>query len=112
MATSVGSKYRGPWFSYPTRNELIAAATVLPALACVAVVLRFTVRARQKAGIRVDDWLTLPAALHFLGMCIAVLKGIADRSVGYPSPPENNLSPGLATPNEVSIAKASRTKVT
>ena len=66
MATSVGSKYRGPWFSYPTRNELIAAATVLPALACLAVVLRFTVRARQKAGIRVDDWLTLPAAVSIL----------------------------------------------
>lgn len=73
MATSVGSKYRGPWFSYSTRNELIAAATVLPVLACVAVVLRFTVRARQKAGIRVDDWLTLPAAVSILIASLLVL---------------------------------------
>lgn len=56
--------YTGPWFSYPTAGEIIAAGTVLPILAIIAVILRFFVRSRQQAAVGLDDWLTIPALVR------------------------------------------------
>ncbi len=61
---SMLKSYTGPWFSYPTAGEIIAAGTVLPVLTIIAVSLRFCVRSRQQAAAGLDDWLTIPALVR------------------------------------------------
>ena len=42
-------------------GEVLAAAIVLPVVAIIAVGLRFWLRSSGKAGIGLDDWITLAA---------------------------------------------------
>lgn len=65
MASVRTEPYNGPWFTYPTPNEIIAAGTVLPTLGVIIVALRFYNRRRSSAGIGLDDWLVLPALVSW-----------------------------------------------
>ena len=51
----------GTSFSWNTRGQTIAAATVLPALGLISVALRFWSRYHKGAGFGLDDALVLPA---------------------------------------------------
>ena len=51
----------GTSFSWNTRGQVIAAATVLPALGIICVALRFWSRFHKRSGFGLDDALILPA---------------------------------------------------
>lgn len=71
---------------YASANEILAAATVLPALAILVVSIRFYTRHVQKSKLQTDDWLTLPALLFVIGMSISLIFGVAQHAIGYPTP--------------------------
>ncbi len=51
----------GTLFSWNTRGQVIAAATVLPALGIIGVALRFWSRFHRRTGFGLDDAFILPA---------------------------------------------------
>lgn len=48
---------------YETPGHVIAAAVALSILDIVALFLRFYTRRRKNQGLKVDDWLLVPAAV-------------------------------------------------
>ena len=46
--------------------NLIATITLCLALPCIAVILRFIARRRNRAGYKADDWLILLALVRIL----------------------------------------------
>jgi hypothetical protein len=60
MDTGSTKSYDGPWFSYASPSEIIAASTVLPVLGIIVVGLRFQARVQDKVKIGIDDWLIVP----------------------------------------------------
>lgn len=67
---------RGAWhFDYVSTGDVYGLAIAIPVLAITAVSLRFFVRNRRKVGIRMDDWLLLPALLFYIGVCIVFIIG-------------------------------------
>ena len=72
MATSAPlPHYTGPWFSYPTAAQVVAAGSVFILLNVVVVPLRFLVRSRQKGEYGLDDCFTVPALVRmFTCVCL------------------------------------------
>ena len=56
--------------------SLSAMSAALIALCTIAVALRVNVRKLQKANLKFDDWIMLPALLFFTGMAICGILGI------------------------------------
>lgn len=56
----------GTSFDWNTRGQTIAAATVLPALGLISVVLRFWSRLHRRAGLGLDDAFIVPALVSLL----------------------------------------------
>lgn len=51
-------------------NEVIAAASVLPALSMILTGLRFYIRRNKQQGLQADDWLLVPAVVsHWMPQC-------------------------------------------
>ncbi|MCJ1437277.1 hypothetical protein MMC27_006663 [Xylographa pallens] len=73
-------------FVYATPGNIVAAASVLPALSIVLVSLRFYTRRIQRAQIGIDDWLTLPGLVMVVGAGIALIIGVEMQAMGYPTP--------------------------
>ena len=48
-------------FAYAYHEHVMAAAVTLSVLGTIIVVLRFVTRLRRKSGLKLDDWLILPA---------------------------------------------------
>jgi len=51
---------------YPSTDQLIAAAVILPVMGLVTVSLRYFARFSRKVSFGVDDWLLIPALVSFL----------------------------------------------
>ncbi|KAF3058031.1 hypothetical protein GL218_05716 [Daldinia childiae] len=87
--------YSGTRFQYATRAEILAAAAALPALGIIVVILRFYTRLLQKAKLGIDDFLILPALVLVCGMGAALIAGVEQEAVGYPTPPPPGSNPEL-----------------
>ncbi|KAI0180076.1 hypothetical protein GGR52DRAFT_529638 [Hypoxylon sp. FL1284] len=74
-----------PYQKYVQRpGHSIAASVVLPLLDVVVVSLRFSIRRRQSQGLKMDDWLMIPALLLLWGISISVLYGVSHEAIAYP----------------------------
>ena len=65
MPGSKASKPAGNVFVI-SPGEIIAVASVLPALCIIFVTLRFHVRRSSRVELLMDDWFTLPALVKSL----------------------------------------------
>ena len=62
-------------------HRVLVVAGVFIVLEIAFVVARFAVRISNKSPFGIDDYLTVPALLFCLGMCIILIsKGIGSRS--------------------------------
>ena len=62
-------------FPYVNTAEVITLATILPVLCLAVVGLRFYTRISKGYKLGLDDYLMLPGALLYVGMCICMLIG-------------------------------------
>lgn len=53
----------------------LSACIVLPIMCITAIGLRFNARRVQKSGLKIDDWVMLPALIFFLGMAACAILG-------------------------------------
>ena len=67
------------WFVTPqgptSPSNVLAVSIVLPLLCVTAVAFRFNARLMQKASLKLDDWLTVPALLFVIGMGVCAIIG-------------------------------------
>ncbi|KAF6225577.1 hypothetical protein HO133_009577 [Letharia lupina] len=80
----------GTSFDWNTRGQTIAAATVLPALGLISVVLRFWSRLHRRAGLGLDDAFIVPALLCVIGLGTTLLVGVAKNVIAHTTPPNPN----------------------
>ncbi|CAD6586381.1 MAG: hypothetical protein ASARMPRED_002520 [Alectoria sarmentosa] len=80
----------GTSFKWNTPGQVIAAATVLPALGLIGVVLRFWSRLHRGTGFGLDDAFIIPALLCVIGLSITLLVGVSKNAVAYTTPPNSN----------------------
>ncbi|KAI0891915.1 hypothetical protein F4806DRAFT_288085 [Annulohypoxylon nitens] len=90
-----GLAYSGTRFQYATPSEVLAAGAALPALGIIIVILRFYARFLQNAKLGIDDFLVLPAVVLVSGMGAALIAGVKEEAVGYPTPPPPGSDPEL-----------------
>ncbi|KAI1440008.1 hypothetical protein F5Y02DRAFT_32223 [Annulohypoxylon stygium] len=90
-----GLAYSGTRFQYATPADILAAAAALPALGIIVVILRFYTRLLQKGKLGIDDFLILPAVVLVAGMGAALIAGVKQEAVGYPTPPPLGSDPEL-----------------
>ena len=57
-------------------SYFVAACVVLPVVCIFPVALRFNARILQKAGLKRDDWIMIPALVMVIGMAICGLIGM------------------------------------
>lgn len=69
---------------YETPGHVIAAAVALSILSVVALFLRFYTRRRWNQGLKIDDWLLVPAAVFTVGVGVAMVYGVSRKSLAYP----------------------------
>lgn len=62
-------------FPYVENPEIVTLAVILPLLCLSTVFLRFYARASNGFAVGIDDWLMVPGALLYVGMCICLLIG-------------------------------------
>jgi hypothetical protein len=53
----------------------LSACIVLPIMCIIAIGLRFNARRVQKSGLKMDDWIMLPALIFFMGMAACAILG-------------------------------------
>ncbi|KAI1384737.1 uncharacterized protein F4822DRAFT_371725 [Hypoxylon trugodes] len=90
-----GLAYSSTRFRYATPAEILAAAAALPALGIIIVMVRFYTRLLHKAKLAIDDFLILPAVVLVSGMGAALIAGVEQEAVGYPTPPPPDSDPEL-----------------
>ena len=59
-------------------SYFVAACVVLPVVCILPIALRFNARRLQKAGLKSDDWIMIPALVMVIGMAICGLIGMRD----------------------------------
>lgn len=62
-------------FAPVTPASIIAVGAVLPALASVAVALRFYVKTKRRTELSIDDWLILFALAICIGLGVMMIVG-------------------------------------
>lgn len=60
---------------YPSEPSTLALAITLSILGIIAVALRFYTRRKQRAALRIDDWLTIPALIFTVGIGADIITG-------------------------------------
>ncbi|KAK3694280.1 plasma membrane protein Pth11-like protein [Podospora appendiculata] len=73
----------GPQAYYETPGHVIAAATAIPAIDILAVILRVWARRRQKQAFKADDWLMVPATVVTVAIGVNVVYGVSQHALAY-----------------------------
>ncbi|KAK3336428.1 plasma membrane protein Pth11-like protein [Cercophora scortea] len=72
-----------PQAYYETPSHVIAAATAIPAIDILAVILRVWARRRQKQAFKADDWLMIPATAVTVAIGVDVVYGVSQHALAY-----------------------------
>jgi len=64
---------------------VLAVATILPALAIIAVSFRFWARSQQKTRYGADDWSSLVALIFLIGIDVTLIISVQEHALAYPT---------------------------